>query len=160
MSVIKCKNCGKSSEHHAKQMCNICYKKLVWQPKLVLCKRCGRERAMHAKGLCSGCYNSVFHIESVKLHNARRYHNIDFELYKKATSQCAVCGFDKVVELHHIDMNHKNNLPSNLTGLCPNHHKMVHHRNYQKEIFEVLKEKGFNSPNVYKSDEFFKDRRT
>jgi len=111
---------------------------------------------LHAKGLCDGCYNSVFQIENVKMHNARRYHNVDFEIYKKTTEKCVICGFDKIVDLHHIDMNHKNNASENLTGLCPNHHKMVHHRNFQKEIFEMLSERGFTPPKTHKDDEFFK----
>jgi hypothetical protein len=151
-----CKNCKKKVIEHAKGMCVTCYKKLIWKPKSVICKRCERSKPMHAKGLCNGCYNSVFHIEKVKLHNAKRYHNLDFETYKNATKLCVVCGFDKIVDLHHLDMDHKNNKISNLTGLCPNHHKMAHHREHQKEVFNLLKEKGFRVPVGYKDDNLFK----
>jgi|SRR3972149_7361103 len=156
MSEITCINCNRKVEHHAKQMCTTCYKKKSWKPQNVECKRCKRALPMHAKGLCPGCYNSVFHIEKVKLHNARIYHNIDFETYKKATQKCIVCGFDKIVDLHHLDMNHQNNSPDNLTGLCPNHHKMVHHRGHQKEVFAALNAKGFPTPKLYEDDQFFK----
>lgn len=111
---------------------------------------------MHGKGLCAGCYNSVFHIDKVKAHNNRKYHNISNELYKKLTEKCVICGFDKIVELHHLDHDHKNNSESNLIGLCPNHHKLLHHRKYQKDIFNMLKEKGFNLPKVYDADDLFK----
>lgn len=159
---LHCLNCGKSGKDirikgKSKGLCNWCYRKLIWKQKLITCKRCERTIKHQAKGLCPGCYNSVFHIEKVKLHNARRYHNIDFETYKKATEKCIICGFDKIVDLHHIDMNHKNNFPENLTGLCPNHHKMIHHREYQKEVFQLLKEKGFKEPEIYKDDEVFKN---
>jgi predicted HNH restriction endonuclease len=53
-------------------------------------------------------------------------------------------------------MAHKNNSSDNLIGLCPNHHKMVHHRAHQKEVFETLKEKGFNEPDIYEDDNVFK----
>lgn len=156
MAEITCINCKKKAEHHAKQMCTTCYKKLLWTQPIGICKRCKREIKMHAKGLCPGCYNSVFHIEKVRLHNARKYHNIDPELYKKVIKECTLCGFNKVVELHHLDLNHDNNVDGNLIGLCPNHHKLVHHRNFRKEVFKELEKKGFKIPNVYPDDEFFK----
>jgi len=157
MAEIICKNCKKKVEHHAKQMCNVCYKKLMWKPQMVICKRCGRSLPMHAKGLCDGCYNSVFHIEAVKASNARKYHNIDYETYKNITKTCIICGFDKIVELHHIDLNHNNNSSENLVGVCPNHHKMLHHRDFREEVFKVLKEKGFKTPQIYKDDNFFRN---
>jgi len=156
MVLINCKNCGKKAEHHAKQMCITCYKKTAWKPKLIKCKRCGRELPMHAKGLCDGCYNSVFHIDKVKEQNVRRYHNIEPELYKKITKKCVICEFDKVIDLHHLDNNSQNNFESNLIGLCPNHHKMIHNRFHRKEVLQILKERGFNPPEGYKDDEFFK----
>jgi hypothetical protein len=110
-----------------------------------------------AFGLCPGCYNSTFHIEKVKEHNAKRYHNIEAELYRKLIKECTICGFDKIVDIHHLDHDHKNNLTDNLIGLCPNHHKMLHSKKYQPEIFSILKEKGFKIPeNGYKTDGFIK----
>jgi hypothetical protein len=40
--------------------------------------------------------------------------------------KCVVCGFDKIVAIHHIDENKQNNDPTNLIPLCPNHHEMCH----------------------------------
>lgn len=156
MAEIICEKCKKKVEHHAKLKCITCYKKDHWKPKLVICKRCKRERPQHAKGLCDGCYNSVFHIDSVKLHNARRYHKIDSELYKKITKKCFFCDFDKIVDLHHIDNNHKNNTENNLIGVCPNHHKMLHHRSFRIELFNILEGKGLKTPEIYEDDEVFK----
>lgn len=48
------------------------------------------------------------------------------EEYSKITEKCAICGFDKIVDLHHIDLNKLNNNKDNLIGLCPNHHMMIH----------------------------------
>lgn len=155
MTSILCINCNKKAEHHAKQMCTTCYKKLSWKPKLMACARCGRQKPMHARGFCAGCYNSIFHLDKVKKHNARRYHNIDIELYKKTTKECISCGFNKIVELHHIDNNKTNNAETNLAGLCPNCHRLIHSKQYQKEIFDILKNKGFLVPQGYEFDGFF-----
>jgi len=157
-----CNNCKKEKIYipiygKSRGICKNCYKRIIWKPKLIECRRCKRQLPMHAKGLCLGCYSSVFQIDNVKKWNAQLYHKIDHELYKRATQKCIICGFDKIIDLHHIDMNHQNNSPENLIGLCPNHHKMAHHRKYQKEVFELLKEKGFKEPETYKDDEFFKN---
>lgn len=93
------------------------------------------------KGLCAGCYQSVFYLEKNKDHNYRRYHNIEPELYRKLTKSCLICGFEKVVDLHHLDKDHKNNSEGNLIGLCPNHHKMLHTLKYGDEIRAQIKEK-------------------
>ena len=141
-----CKNCGKEDEHHAKGYCFNCYRKLSWKPKEKTCKRCEREMPIQAKGLCAGCYNFVFHLEHNKAWNYKKKFNIGLETYRKLTKKCIICGFDKVVDLHHLDNNPKNNSETNLIGLCPNHHKMLHRFEYKKEILEKLKEKGFNAP--------------
>lgn len=141
MVFDKCSNCGKECVKHAKGMCITCYKRLVWKPKEKLCPRCNRIKYLKAKGLCGGCYNTVYHLEATKDQNCRRYHNIEPELYKKITKSCLICGFDKVVELHHLDKNRKNNSENNLIGLCPNHHKMIHILRYKEEILAQIKEK-------------------
>ena len=118
----------------------------MWEPKPGICKRCGRQIRIHAKGLCPGCYNFVFYLDKAKAQNYKKYHNLDIEAYKKITKACVVCSFDKVVDLHHLDENRKNNSEENLVGLCPNHHKMFHDFRYRKEIKEDLIKKGFNVP--------------
>jgi hypothetical protein len=137
----ECLNCKKLTEKHAKGMCITCYKKLEWKPKLKICKRCKRELPHHAKGLCGGCYQTVFQLDNVKDQNYKKYHNIEPELYRKLTQKCLLCGFDKVVELHHLDKNRKNNSGDNLIGLCPNHHKMLHNLKYKDEILAQIQEK-------------------
>ena len=52
--------------------------------------------------------------------------------------KCVVCGFDKVVAIHHIDENKKNNDPTNLIPLCPNHHEMVHNNNWKQEVVPFI----------------------
>ena len=155
----ECKNCKKMREvvlsGKSEGLCNVCYRKLIWKPKFIICKRCGREKYMQAFGLCNGCYNSVFHIDKVRASNTKRRYGIDNELYNQIRKECVVCGFNKIVDLHHLNHNHNDNSTNNLIELCPNCHKMIHHRGFQKEVFDRLKEKGFNVPEGYKDDKLF-----
>lgn len=48
--------------------------------------------------------------------------NFIVSLYGK----CECCGYDKVLDLHHIDENHDNNSPENHGVLCPNCHALIH----------------------------------
>ena len=51
-----------------------------------------------------------------------------------------ICGFDKIVEVHHRDYNNKNNNKENLIPLCPNHHQMLHTKQYGEEIVKLMDE--------------------
>lgn len=141
--IVRCGGCGKEKEHHAKEKCFNCYRKQAWIPKTRVCIKCNKNRPHQAKGLCPRCYTKTFGYSHIKRYNARRYHNLSLEAYKQVTKRCVICGFDNVVDLHHIDGNHKNNHPSNFTGLCPNHHKMYHAEEFKEEIVKILKEKGY-----------------
>lgn len=157
-----CINCAKEKDvalsGRSKGLCKVCYCKLIWKRKKIECKRCKKMKFHQAFGFCPGCYNSVFHIEVTRAHNAKRRHNIGIDLYKKVIEKCVSCGFDKIVELHHLDHNRKNNSEKNLVGLCPNCHKMLHSKKYQKDIFEALEKQGFETPKTrgYEMDGFFK----
>lgn len=154
-----CKNCKKEKDvavyGKSEGLCHTCYKKLLWEPKSVECKRCKRMLPMHGKGLCDGCYNSVFHIDNIKIFNAKKKHNINSELYKKLMEKCVVCSFNKIVQIHHLDHNHKNDSENNLIGLCPNCHFLLHSTKYQKEIFDTLKTNGFKVPESDYSDGYY-----
>ncbi len=143
--IIVCPECKKESEHHAKGVCYNCYRRLKWERKLVECKNCHKQKPHQAFGLCSNCHMKLHHYDIVKRYNTRKYHNISLELHKKITKECVLCSFNKAVDLHHLDGDHKNNDPSNLVGLCPNHHKMYHKPEYQSEVTALLKEKGYKS---------------
>jgi hypothetical protein len=69
--------------------------------------------------------------------NASNYRTIAFKNWDK---KCVICGFDKIVAVHHYDLNKKNNTPKNLIPLCPNHHEMIHHSSYSKEIIDMVDE--------------------
>lgn len=152
-----CKKCGKEKSIHTKDgWCNWCYRKTRWVRKLARGKRCERIIHLHAKGLCAGCYNSTFHIERVRFLNAKKLHNIDEETFKRLKEKCLICDFNKVVDIHHLDHNRKNNSEKNMVSLCPNHHKMIHSMKYQREIFNLLAQKGLKIPESgYSTKDFF-----
>jgi hypothetical protein len=160
MVIGICKKCNKEKDlaESGKSLgvCHNCYKKFIWKPKLVECKRCKRMLPHHAKGFCRGCYASLFYIEFAKNYSIKKLHNIDISLWKKVTEKCLICGFDKIVDLHHLDHNHNNNSEQNLIGLCPNHHKMIHDRRYRKDIIQLLKSKGYNPLDKYETDDFYR----
>ena len=105
---VKCRNCSKVEEHHAKGFCYKCYRKVGWVRKKIKCKSCGRERHHKAFGLCGGCHTRLHHYDRTLAFNAKRYHGIeDFEFYKEITAKCANCAFTKIVQIHHLDGNTK-----------------------------------------------------
>jgi len=53
--------------------------------------------------------------------------------------KCVVCGFDKVIDVHHLDNNRQNNTKENLVTLCPNHHYMIHRTKFANEVLEEIK---------------------
>jgi len=142
----ECLNCKLEKEHHAKGLCYSCYKKLKWQPKIQSCKRCKRQMATHAKGLCAGCYNYIFHLDKNRAYNQRKKNNISLKVYRETIKKCVLCEFNKIIDVHYIDSNKNNNSPKNLIGLCPNHHRMINNPIFRSEIFQNLKEKGFDLP--------------
>ena len=141
-----CPRCEKLCRWFTGKICQNCYRRYVWKQKLMVCRRCKRQMPHHAKGLCAGCYHYVYFLEKVKEWNYKKLYNIDIQTYKKATKSCIICGFDKVVDLHHLDETHENNSEQNLIGLCPNHHQMFHNLKYRQEIIEKLIERGIKIP--------------
>lgn len=139
-----CPKCNKVAKRITKGVCHECYIKHIWQRKKEVCPRCKRLLPLKAKGLCGGCYTTLFRLEYNKAANYKKRYNLDLKTYRKITEKCIICGFDKFVALHHLDQDRKNNSESNLVGLCPNHHQMLHTSKYRLEIFQLLKEKGFN----------------
>ncbi len=140
-----CPRCNKKPYRVTTGVCHNCYRKYIWKREKRECKECKQVKYIQAWDYCGPCYNHIFgYIENIRMYNYKKSHNIDLETYRKITRLCVICQFDKTVDLHHLDENHKNNSETNLVGLCPNHHKMAHTRRYKEEISNALKEKGFN----------------
>ncbi len=150
--IIICSSCKQKEEHHAMHKCAKCYKKEWISKQTIVCKECKREMNHHSKGLCGGCYNRLFHYEKIKIHNINKYYNISIETYRSITKTCATCNFNKIVELHHLDGDKKNNSNKNLAGLCPNCHKLIHSFEFFQEIKEKLHKKGFETSKIHPSN--------
>ena len=101
-------------------------------------------RPHKAYGLCSGCHIRLHHYDKVKAYNAMKLHGIELDKLREFTKRCVNCGFDKCIELHHLDGHTRNNDPKNLVGLCPNCHKMIHAYAYFEDIRESLGKKGYD----------------
>ena len=65
------------------------------------------------------------------------YRVVCFQYYDK---KCAICGWNKSVDVHHIDGNNKNNDPQNLIPLCANHHRLTVMLEYKNEIDQQIKD--------------------
>lgn len=63
------------------------------------------------------------------------YRKICFEHYE---CRCIICGYDKVIDVHHYDGDKKNNDPKNLIPLCKNHHAEIHTKKWQEETKRLL----------------------
>ena len=66
----------------------------------------------------------------------KAYRKICFKYHPK---RCCICGFDHIVEVHHMDCNKNNNNSDNLIPLCPNHHRMFHSR-YRQLVSPLIEE--------------------
>jgi len=64
------------------------------------------------------------------------YRIICFSHHEK---KCCICGFDYIVEVHHLDCDNTNNDPNNLIPLCSNHHRMYHSR-YRQLVSPLIDE--------------------
>lgn len=109
---------------------NSCYLNPV---NLRLCKVCDKPIKDHkiSKGTCSySCSNIYFSASRHNPGNYTRYTTICFAHHEK---KCVVCGEDKIVAVHHLNENRKDNRPENLIPLCPTHHHYVHSR-YSIEV--------------------------
>ena len=116
-------------------------RKFIYEPIEKDCPICGTKfttgkDSPREKITCShSCANSYFR-SGVNNPNWKEnsYRSTCFHFHKK---ECIVCGESKIVEVHHLDENNKNNSPNNLIPLCPTHHQYWHSR-YKEEIEQIV----------------------
>ena len=118
---------GAVEEH--KKICVVCEKEFIWKGRL---KTKAFSRAKFCTRSCANNRQTWWKI------NSTHYRTIALQHWKK---ECTICGFDKIVAIHHIDENKKNNDPNNLMPLCPNHHEMIHSKKWKAEIQEIVDQK-------------------
>lgn len=115
---------------------------------IVKCKCCDsefvvkeRERQFPSKEeyFCSrSCANSIGGKAKAEKYGVTGYGVIAERYYKR---QCAVCGVEDILDVHHIDENRENCHPSNLIFLCPNDHYRLH-RNKDERVKKVIEGHG------------------
>lgn len=104
-----------------KKICVVCGSSFTYKGRI---KTKGYERARFCKRSCANNRQSWWNKHSTG------YKTIALQHHRH---ECQICGFDKVVAIHHIDENKQNNSPDNLIPLCPNHHEMYHSK-WQDEV--------------------------
>ena len=118
-------------ERH-KKFCNCCGKEFIYEGRI-------KTKAFLKAKFCNrSCANNR---QDWWNENVTHYRTIALKYWDR---ECAICGFDKIIAVHHVDENKKNNDKENLIPLCPNHHEMVHSKwknEVQPLIIDIVKEK-------------------
>lgn len=101
------------------------------------CPKCGVLKHPEQKTCSTSCYNSFFRKGTCNPnYQGNNYRTICFAYHKK---ECCLCGFNLIIEVHHLNGNNKDNSPLNLIPLCPNHHRIWHSRHRALIEEKVLK---------------------
>jgi len=153
--TLTCDTCGKSFERLASQVgrgksthnycCQSCAGKAgsisrgLRKPSVtVVCQHCGKEflaaasRAERRKYCSRECFNrnkrqTMAYEGNPNYRHGRNQSSARYVARAHYAQACIVCGFDVVVQVHHIVPKAQGgqNDPANLAVLCPNHHAMV-----------------------------------
>ncbi len=132
---VKCKFCK-----NKKFNCNINTHELTCylNPKNIKhCIRCNGiiKDFKNSKGTCSrACSNIYFKDLRNQAQKISHYRTIAFKHHKK---ECVVCGENKIVAVHHMNENRKDNRVVNLVPLCPTHHQYIHSK-YKNEVLPIV----------------------
>lgn len=98
-----------------------------------------RKNHKREKTTCShSCSNTFFALLRNKPEKYKNYRTICFKYWPK---ECLICGWNRIVEVHHFDNNHKNNDKNNLVPLCPNHHAELISKRFKDETYNLLCQK-------------------
>lgn len=91
------------------------------------CKVCGNPVYWAKSDTCSYSCSNTLYRSGPNNGNWKEsaYQSTCFKHHEKS---CVVCSESNIVEVHHLDGNHENNVPENLIPLCPTHHKYWHSR--------------------------------
>jgi len=130
----------------------VCGRRASRKGKYVMCEVCGKEvyraperlqRASSMKYFCTKSCQAVWK-NSLKLGDqhpnwkggAYAYRNLIKR--SKIPMICGLCSISdhRILAVHHIDHDHSNNDPKNLSWLCHNCHHLVHHDTVERQRFQ------------------------
>jgi len=60
------------------------------------------------------------------------------DVLEKLGSECEICGYTHVLDIHHKDEDKLNNNLSNIIMLCPNCHMLVHRKRFTLKEIRIL----------------------
>lgn len=146
--TLKCNNCGYIWTAHAQNLirkpennfhrCPNCSRDILIELKCDYCgkifTRMGTEVKRSYLHFCSKECGNKYKNLFIKKDNSSNYRNLAFKEYQHI---CACCGYDedeRILEVHHIDGNRKNNNINNLRILCPNCHRKITLKYYKLDI--------------------------
>lgn len=177
--VTRCAKCGKPVTRWASQIndgpnyCSrSCSNSANWErakqtkkakhvPKLERqCKHCGKTFHIYPyrSREAAFCSRDCFYEYRVKQTNGNykgQRADISPSYFRKHKRQCAICGFDIVVALHHITPKAEGGPDTfdNLIPLCPNHHAMADRELISRdELFSIRQKIKLNTSNPQDHD--------
>lgn len=113
------------------KICENCRLVYFWEGRL-------NTKAFNETRFCSrACANSIGGKAKVEKYGLKHYSMIAKKNHKE---QCVVCGVSDVLDVHHLDENHANNIWQNLMFLCPNDHRRYHLGN--TEVTTIVRQYG------------------
>jgi len=122
------KKCATIGQHTGKEVfCNTCKARVYRTPKEL---RCSKSNKFYCNRACFAIWknqNMFFGEQHANWKDGKNaYRNV--LLRAKVQQVCKGCGYDnkKVLLVHHIDRNRKNNVRRNLMWLCRNCHYLIH----------------------------------
>lgn len=120
-----------------------------------ICQRCNNEFKYSRNGMAKGRIKAFCSKEcrlgvdtrKVRINTKeiieqypRKFRDIRPKIKNRDNNCCSFCGFNKNLEVHHIDYNKKNNESNNLLTLCKRCHTFTHYcRNFWKMIIQNYK---------------------
>ena len=107
-----------------------------------ICPQCGKEYTGRKKTCGYACANKYFRSgENHPNWKPESYRSTCFLYHEK---KCVICGEEKILAVHHMNEDKKDNRPENLIPLCPTHHQYFHSRyrsEVEPQILKYLEEK-------------------
>lgn len=108
-----------------------CSKNILNQKPCPVCNKMFSGKSVTCSYSCS---NKHFANVRNKPEKYKNYRTICFANHEK---KCIVCGETKIVDVHHLNENRKDNSPDNLVPVCPTHHQYIHSR-YKNLVMPII----------------------